>query len=311
MKYIIILLLTSILFSCAEKMIERAKPMASSGEIIMLDTFKSHFIQTRPIDIWLPESYNKNNKYAVIYMSDGQMLFDKNTTWNNQEWGVDDVVSTMINEATIKDCIVVGVHNGGEGRHGEYFPEKPFNAVKKRLEEKQIKKLDQHSKEFIKKGDISSDRYLKFLVTELKPYIDKTYSTHPDPLNTIIAGSSMGGLISMYAICEYPEIFGAAACISTHWLGLGDTEINPFPEAFLAYLKNNLPDPLKHKIYFDYGTENLDASYGKHQIKVDEIMKLKGFNQSSWMTKKYEGHDHSETSWNKRLHIPFQYLIGK
>ena len=79
---------------------------------------------------------------------------------------------------------------------------------------------------------VQSDAYLKFLVTELKPFIDSTFSVATDRSNTFIAGSSMGGLISMYAVCEYPAVFGGAACLSTHWPGIFTAENNPIPEAF-------------------------------------------------------------------------------
>lgn len=84
---------------------------------------------------------------------------------------------------------------------------------------------------------VRSDRYLEFLVKELKPFIDRNFSTRPDRSNTFIAGSSMGGLISLYAICEYPETFGGAACLSTHWPVLYSTENNPLPDALRRYMK--------------------------------------------------------------------------
>ena len=72
-----------------------------------------------------------------------------------------------------------------------------------------------------KGGKLVSDNYLKFLVEELKPFVDKTYRTHPDRANTLVMGSSMGGMISAYAIAEYPDVFGGAACLSTDWT-IGD-----------------------------------------------------------------------------------------
>ncbi len=86
-------------------------------------------------------------------------------------------------------------------------------------------------------GKIYSDEYLKFLVKELKPFVDKNYSTYTDAPHTFMMGSSMGGLISMYAICEYPEVFGGAICMSTHWPGIFVSENNPIPLAFQNYLK--------------------------------------------------------------------------
>ena len=152
---------------------------------------------------------------------------------------------------------------------------------------------------------------MKFIVKELKPIIDGKYSVYTDAKHTFIAGSSMGGLISMYAICEYPNIFGGAACLSTHWPGIFAVENNPIPNAFFEYLKKHLPNPKNHKLYFDYGTATLDAMYEPFQLKVDKIMKAKGFTSQNWSTQKFEGEEHSEKSWNKRLHIPIEFLLGK
>ena len=162
-----------------------------------------------------------------------------------------------------------------------------------------------------KLSDINSDNYLKFIVEEVKPYIDEKYSVFTDVNHTAIMGSSMGGLISMYAICEYPQIFGKAACLSTHWVGFRDFENNPIPESFFTYLKNNLPNSETHKIYFDYGTETLDASYLKYQYRVDEVLQLKGYTSENYMNLKFEGENHSESSWQKRIDIPFEFMFKK
>ena len=132
---------------------------------------------------------------------------------------------------------------------------------------------------------------------------------HKNKKHTFIAGSSMGGLISLYAICEYPKVFGGAACLSTHWPGVFYTDKNPIPEQFFKYLKKKLPNPNNHKIYFDFGTATLDAMYEPYQIEVDKIMKQKGYTSKSWITKKFEGEDHSEVAWAKRLHIPLVFLL--
>jgi predicted alpha/beta superfamily hydrolase len=114
----------------------------------------------------------------------------------------------------------------------------------------------------------------------------------------------MGGLISIYAICEYPEIFGGAACLSTHWPGIFFMKDNPVPQAFFTYLDTHLPAPKSHKLYFDHGTATLDAMYPALQKKVDEIIIAKGYDSANWMTKEFPGEDHSETAWHKRVHIP-------
>jgi enterochelin esterase-like enzyme len=119
----------------------------------------------------------------------------------------------------------------------------------------------------------------------------------------------MGGLISMYAICEYPQVFGGAACLSTHWPGIFAMEGNPIPGAFVDYMRQHLPDPKTHKIYFDYGDQTLDAMYPPLQKKVDEVMRAKGFSKKNWVTKAFPGDDHSEKSWSKRLGIPLLFLL--
>ena len=279
------------------------------GTIKRFGNFPSENAGARNIDVWLPDGYDRSKKYAVLYMHDGQMLFDSTTNWNHQEWGIDETIGRLIKEIKIKDCIVVGIWNTPK-RHAEYFPQKPFESLTQAEKDTVTKQL-QSAGRTTELFQPVSDNYLKFIVNELKPFIDKTYSTFTDSNNTFIAGSSMGGLISMYAICEYPGVFGGAACLSTHWPGTFTMKNNPVPETFARYLSNNLPDPKTHKIYFDYGDQTLDALYPPLQKKVDEIMKAKGFTGKNWETKFYPGKDHSEKSWNERFGIPVVFLLGK
>lgn len=282
----------------------------TSGKIERFQNFKSQYVDDRNIDVWLPDGYSKDEKYAVLYMHDGQMLFDAESTWNKQSWEVDETVAKLNAEGKTKKFIVVGIMNNGLKRHAEYFPQKPYRKLTD--EQKQfvsdtllkLKKIDQTF-------EPNSDNYLKFLVTELKPFIDSNFSTLTDKDNTFIAGSSMGGLISLYAICEYPEVFGGAACLSSHWTGIYQLENNPIPEQFYTYLRSNLPNPKTHRIYFDYGDQTLDSLYPTLQQKVDLIMTAKGFTENNWITKFFPGKDHSESSWRERLHIPLEFLLKK
>ena len=281
-----------------------------TGKIDFIENFQSKYIPERNVEIWLPDGYNSKKKYAVLYMHDGQMLFDANSTWNHQTWDVDDVAGKLMNEGKTKEFIVVGIWNSGKNRHSNYFPQKPFENLSQSQKDFVSKQL-QSSGRTTDAFQPNSDNYLKFIVKELKPYIDKNYSVFKDQKHTFIAGSSMGGLISMYAICEYPTVFGGAVCMSTHWPGIFALENNPVPDSFVSYLKSNLPDSRNHKIYFDYGDKTLDAMYPPLQKKVDEVMKLKGFSDKNWITKFFPGDDHSEKSWNKRLDIPIVFLLKK
>lgn len=286
-------------------------PTVSTGSIQRFENFESTFVVARNIDVWLPEGYTPEKKYAVIYMHDGRGLYDSTIMWNKQEWGVDETFGKLLANNKINDCIVVGIWNSEATRHLEYFPQKPFESLTQTQQEQLFGATRNNGQVVFKEPKIKSDAYLKFLVTELKPFIDKKFSTKKDQSNTFIAGSSMGGLISMYAICEYPKIFGGAACLSTHWPGTFTTENNPVPQAFMNYLSKHLPSPKSHKIYFDYGTETLDALYKPYQQQVDKIMKDKGFTNKNWITREFVGENHSENAWKKRLEIPVVFLLGR
>jgi len=279
----------------------------SAGKLIRIDTFPSENITPRPVDVWLPKNYSIKQKYAVLYMHDGQMLFDSTTTWNKQEWKIDEVATDLMEQKITKDFIVVGIHNIPEIRWHDLFPEKAMDFMDKDAKKEVLKKADENkiSKEF--KGD----DYIKFLITELKPYIDATYSVNSNKENTYVAGSSMGGLMSMYAISEYPTIFKGAACISTHWVGAMAQENNPFPSAIFGYVAANIPDAKNHKIYFDYGDQTLDRHYPQYASTVDSIYTNNGYSAENFRNLFFPEADHSEKSWQKRIHIPLMFLLKK
>tara|TARA_R110000787_G_scaffold263775_11_gene369668 strand:+ start:854 stop:1804 length:951 start_codon:yes stop_codon:yes gene_type:complete len=278
-----------------------------SGSLQRIDSFPSKNIVPRPVDIWLPDNYSSDKKYAVLYMHDGQMLFDSITTWNKQEWKVDEISGKLQKEGITKDFIVVAPHNISQIRWNDYFPAKAFDYLSERDRYNMVAFAEQNKMS----TDLNADRYLKFLTEELKPYIDQNYSVLTDKANTVVSGSSMGGLISMYAISEYPDVFGAAACISTHWPGTMPYKGNPLPEALFAYMKENSPSPKSHKLYFDFGTKTLDQFYPQYEEVVNKIFKEKGYDSTNFINKKFEGADHSENSWNQRLDIPFTFLLQK
>ncbi len=275
------------------------------GLLNRVENFPSKYIQPRNIDVWTPTGYTKDKKYNVLYMHDGQMLFDSTTTWNKQEWKVDEWATQLQKANSVKDFIVVAIHNIPEIRWQDLFPQKAYDFIDESI--KPSLKSIAGSKDFTLNGD----NYLQFLVKELKPFIDANYSVYTDKAHTFVMGSSMGGLMSMYAISEYPEVFGGAACLSTHWVGAMPTEDNPYPEAIFKYVDKNLPLAGTHKLYFDYGNQTLDQYYPIYASKVDEILKDKGYSETDSKNLFFEGTDHSENSWNKRFNIPLKFLLAK
>ena len=303
MRQILIIAITLLICSA----VSGQTVQVSMGQVKRHEKFASKYVDARNVDVWLPDGYSDKKRYAVLYMHDGQMLYDAATSWNKQAWEVDETVGKLIKEKKIKDCIVVGVWNNGAKRWHEYFPAQAWRM----LSDADRQSIIKNAPSGMSALEPISDNYLKFLVEELKPFIDKTYSTRADRANTFVAGSSMGSLISLYAISEYPDVFGGAACISTHWPGLREAENNPIPAAFFAYMKAHLPTPKTHKIYFDYGDQTLDALYPPLQKQADEVMKSKGFTATNWITKYFPGDDHSEKSWSKRLDIPLLFLMKR
>lgn len=270
--------------------------MVMDSNIVSFKNFRSEFVIPRNIDVWLPPSYNtKGKRFPVIYMHDGQNLFNPSTSYGGVDWGIDETMSRLIRQDSIREAIVVGIWNT-HLRRPEYMPQKPYMEYKSR---------NPHDTAAISLFEpISSGNYLKFIVTELKPFIDSAFSTLPQKENTFIMGSSMGGLISAYAVCEYSDVFYGAACVSTHWVACRG--------AVIDYLAENLPAPGKNKFYFDFGTLTLDSLYEPYQKKADEVMRKKGYTEGAgWITKKYEGEEHSEKSWRKRVSVPLIFLLGK
>jgi predicted alpha/beta superfamily hydrolase len=154
-----------------------------------------------------------------------------------------------------------------------------------------------------KGGPPHSGNYLRFLVEELKPAMDAQYRTMPDQPHTLVMGSSMGGLASLNALECYPQVFGGAACLSTHWPAGGNLLVDD--------LAAHLPPPGSHRLYFDYGTATLDALYEPFQTRFDAQLAAAGYtNGKDWMTLKFEGAEHCEAAWRQRVEIPLRFLLA-
>ncbi|MEM9387703.1 MAG: alpha/beta hydrolase-fold protein [Pseudomonadota bacterium] len=287
----------------------RAAPSVSAGRLQTLPPFEATHVPARTVRVWLPPDYPQDAPYDVVYMHDGQMLFDATTTWNKQEWGVDETAAALIASAETRPFLVVAIDNGGDRRHTEYFPERPWRALPAATRRAYLE-LERAPGIALFASEVASDAYLRFIVEQLKPYVDAHYAVLTAPASTFLVGSSMGGLISLYGLLEYPEVFGGAACLSTHWLGIFETADNPVPARFASYLRDTLPSPGAHRLYFDHGDQGLDAHYPPHQRAVDEVMRTAGYDDAHWITRSFPGEDHSENAWNRRLDTPLRYLLN-
>ncbi len=233
---------------------------------------------TRKIWIYLPPDYeNSKKKYPVVYMHDGQNLFDDFTSFSG-EWSVDETLNEIFKE-TGKSAIVIGIDNGGEKRLAEYSP---WNNEKY-------------------KTTGEGDLYVEFLAKTLKPYIDKTYRTEKQASKTIILGSSMGGLISLYVSAKYPNVFGKAGIFSpAFWFVSKDLN------QYLNINKNNLKNS---KFYFVAG-KNEDETMVPEIESVDKLLLKKSVPEKNIIVKIDEDGTHSESYWKRELKASLIWLLN-
>ena len=284
-------------------------PRVSAGTIVDLGVLQSKYADPRRVVVWLPSTYDAHGaKFAVLYMHDGQNLFDTKTAGYGMEWQIDETLDRLIREKKVRPTIVVGIWSTPK-RLQEYVPSKAFKSLPADYRQK-VRALYG--------GDPLSDGYLKFLVRELRPFIDRRFNVKTDPADTVIMGSSMGALVSLYAIDEYPKIFGAAGMMSTHWPlflkpngeSVSQQEYEVVSSAFERYLAPALPDARTHRLYFDHGSETLDAIYARYQDRVDAVVRRRGYRQwSSTLSLSFPGEKHNEISWASRVAVPLQFLL--
>ncbi|MEO6611674.1 MAG: alpha/beta hydrolase-fold protein [Chitinophagaceae bacterium] len=251
-----------------------AKPRVStaSKHVHVIDTafLIPQLKRIRRVWIYLPENYAKGNRYPVLYMHDGQNVFDDATSFAG-EWGVDE----FLDSTKSQPCIVVAVDHAGDKRNNEYSP---------------------YDMERFGKGEGAA--YVDFLVNTLKPYIDKNYRTRKDRENTFIAGSSMGGLISMYAILKYPKTFGGAGVFSpSFWIA---------PKIYDAIKENG--EKIKGKIYF-YAGKQEGGNMVTDLLKAFE--KMSDVSKAGMTTVIRDGGKHTEATWRKEFPLFYSWLLPK
>ena len=271
-------------------------PLGVTGTVRFHGAFPSRFVAARNVEVWLPPDYDRSarTRYPVIYVQDGQNAFSPATSYGGVDWGIDETMTRLIAERRVRPAIVVAVWNT-PARFAEYMPAKAVPGA-------DTVTTGIHGFPPVQRP-IRSDDYLRFLVEELKPFVDRTYRTAPGPASTFVMGSSMGGLIAAYAVTEYPAVFGGAACLSTHWTAGGG--------AMVDYLARALPAAGTHRLYFDHGTATLDADYGPYQLRVDSALRAAGWVEGrDWRSRIFPGAEHSERAWRVRVGEPLAFLLG-
>jgi len=266
------------------------------GRLVYWTDVRSAFLgPTRHVEVWLPPGYDEatSTRYPVLYMHDGQNLFDPRIANTGVDWGVDEAVVRLVERGVIPPIIVVGAWSTAE-RTPEY------SAWHR------------------------APDYARFLIEELMPRINREFRTLTGPEHTAVMGSSMGGLLSFYLVTHFPDVFGACGCVSTH-LPISEAV---FAEMFPAlatsvgtptdttpYILRDIATgrtvPPNTRYWFDYGTLGLDSAYAPTHAAVRAWLLDQGLAEGrDFVVRRYDGATHNEASWRARLDDPLTFLFG-
>jgi enterochelin esterase-like enzyme len=234
----------------------------------------------RDVLVYLPPGYgaDSHRRYPVLYLHDGQNVFDRATSYAGVEWGVDETAERLIEAGEIEPLIIVGIHNTGDHRVDEYTP-----TVDPR----------------VKKGG-KADAYGHFLLHELKPFIDRHYRTRRDAEHTGLGGSSLGGLVSLYLGMKHPEVFGKLLVMSPSvwWDG-----------GVILRRAESLAARLPLRIWLDIGTREGKFTPA-HVRTLRDILISKGWRSNDDL--KYlevKGGLHTESDWARRVEPSLKFLF--
>ena len=246
-----------------------------TGTVKYFRDMKGQGIKPRDVIVWLPPSYetNKTKRYPVLYMQDGQNLFDPQTSSFGVDWQLDESADSLIKAGAIREIIIVGIYNTID-RNEEYIDSKQGHA------------------------------YMKFVVDILKPFIDKNFRTLPERQNTAVGGSSAGALISFMLLWEYPEVFSKAACLSP---AFHIEDIDFVPDVV------NYAGPKKSiRVYFDIGTLGLESRLKPGLDEMVKVLESKGYVQGKDFKYYFAaGALHNEAAWAKRNWRYLEFLFKK
>jgi len=265
----------------------------------MLDVvpFKSQiFHNTRMLRVFMPGNYfsphNRMRRYPVLFLQDGQNIFDKATSFSGKEWEADETIDHLVSEFKIPPMFIVGIDNAGDKRTSEY-----------------LSYPDPRSPEFQSSNppDLEGTKYAEFLIKEVMPFLQKHYRIATGPANTGLGGSSYGAIVSLTTVLHHPGIFGKLLLESPS-LGVGDGKL-------LAEVQKTNASLFPQKIYIGVGTAESgksepDAAIVKEVTQLEQILKGKGLGPVRLKVVIEEGGKHNETAWARRLPDALLFLYG-
>lgn len=268
------MVLTLFVLSGCGEVIQRPTSAASNVSVLPYPFLIPELDRQRTVRLYLPPNYeHETQSYPVIYMHDGQNLFD-NATAYAEEWGVDESLNALAKTSGRK-FIVVAIDNGGDFRMNELSP-----WTNKRF------------------GEAQGKAYMQLIVDVVKPYIDNNYRTKADVKNTAMMGSSMGGLITHYAIHNYPDVFGKAAIFSPSYWYSQDV----FTDTRLHRSKDSA------RLYVLYGSDEGDGMIADTD-KMQRLIKEQGHPRENMQFVSIAGGQHNEQLWGDSFTDAIEWLF--
>ncbi|MEP6618319.1 MAG: alpha/beta hydrolase-fold protein [bacterium] len=251
-----------------------------TGDVRLHERFHSRFLpQDRTIAVYLPPGYDPTSRrrYPVLYLHDGQNLFDRATSFG-EEWQVDETAQSLIACGEIDPLIVVGIYNTGDNRVDEYTPTRHPAT---------------------ERGGRAGD-YGRMMVDELKPFIDRRYNTLPAGSHTAVGGSSLGGLLTLYLGLEYPDTFTRLAALSPSvW----------WDECVILRRVGALEGQLPVRIWLDAGTAEGQGTIENVRALRDALV-AKGWTIGDDLAYvEASGGEHNEVSWAARFADVLKFLF--
>jgi predicted alpha/beta superfamily hydrolase len=270
---------------------EQAVPPNDSvtGDLRLHEFHSRVFRNTRMLRVWLPPRYdapdNNTRHYPVLYLNDGQNLFDRATAFAGVEWRVDETADRLIRQEVIPPLIIVGIDNAQSGRIKEYLPYRSFHPPILRPQGK---------------------RYPGFLMNEVMPFVCERYRIARGPENTGLGGASLGALISLYTVIERPGVFGRLLLESPS-LFISNRRILKYSRRFRQW---------PAKVFLAIGTreagrEDKDKQVVEDVRELERSLRRAGLDESRWLVRIDEGATHNEGEWAKRFPDALSFLFGR
>jgi predicted alpha/beta superfamily hydrolase len=251
-----------------------------TGDFRAHEAFHSQHLQSdHTLIVFRPPGYDadQNRRYPVLYLHDGQNIFDKATSVG-EEWRVDETALGLITSGAIEPLIIVGIYNTGEHRIDEYTPT-----------------FDQD-----KKHGGKADLYARMLIEEIKPFIDREYRTRPDAASTGVGGSSLGGLLTMHLAVRHPNIFSRIAALSPSvW----------WDKKVIVREVAELPGKLPLRIWLDAGTQEGAEVIADARALRDALVAKGWVVGQDLVYIEAEGAQHNEASWGSRVDSVLKFLF--